>query len=140
MNPSSQDTLPATIDFFDGLGLDGNGDGVANPKDDEDVVFTMANYLSRYGSTEEIINSALWEYYRSEEVVNQIITISKLYKHFKTADLDAHTFPIPVRAEYSYRGTWGANRGWGGRRSHEGTDLLPVMVQRLFQHLMVLSK
>ena len=56
-------------------------------------------------------------------MVNQITTISKLYKHFKTTDLDAHTFPIPVRSEYSYRGTWGANRGWGGRRSHEGTDL-----------------
>lgn len=123
LNPVSQDTVPTTIDFFGGLGLDGNEDGIANPKDDLDVMFTMANYLSSFGSTEDDYKLALWEYYSSEEVVNQITTISKLYKHFKTTDIDTHTFPIPVRSEYSYRGTWGANRGWGGRRIHEGTDL-----------------
>lgn len=123
LNPVSQDTSPTTIEFFGGLGLDGDGDGIADPKDDFDVMFTMANYLKSFGSTEDDYKYALWEYYRSEEVVNQITTISKLYQHYKTMDLDEHTFPVPVHSQYSYRGTWGANRGWGGRRSHEGTDL-----------------
>ena len=55
--------------------------------------------------------------------VNQIATIAKLYKHFETIELDEHVFPIPKGYNYSYRGTWGSSRGWGGRRIHEGTDI-----------------
>ena len=123
MNPSSEDTSPDTILYFGGAGLDGNGDGIADLQDDEDVMFTMASYLSQFGSTEDDFKLALWEYYKSEKAVNQIMTISTIYKHFKTINLDNHVFPIPNNYNYSYKGTWGANRGWGGRRIHEGTDL-----------------
>jgi len=123
LNPVKEDTIPETISYFGGMGLDGNNDGIASPKDDVDVIYSMAIYLSKFGSTDEDFKLALWEYYKSEEAVNQIVTISTLYKHFKTTELDAHTFPIPTRYNYSFRGTWGDNRGWGGRRIHEGTDI-----------------
>ncbi|WP_431030543.1 M23 family metallopeptidase [Lysinibacillus sp. LZ02] len=123
LNPSSDDTSPVTISYFGGMGLDGNSDGVASRNDDEDILFTMASYLGQFGLGEENFKLALWEYYQSEKVVNQIVTMAQLYKHYDTIDLDTHVFPIPVRHQYSYKGTWGANRGWGGRRIHEGTDI-----------------
>ncbi len=123
LNPTDQDTSPFHINYFGGLGMDGNDDGIANPNDDEDILFAMASYLSRYDLDEEGFKLALWDYYKNEKVVNQITTIAALYKHYHSIDLDAHVFPIPIQHHYSYRGTWGANRGWGGRRSHEGTDL-----------------
>lgn len=122
-NPLNQDTSPATINYFGGNGLDGDGDDVVSAQDDEDVMFTMANYLRQFGTSEEDVNLALWEYYKNEKIINQIMTIAKLYKHFNAIDLETHVFPIPSQFNYSYKGTWGASRGWGGRRIHEGTDL-----------------
>lgn len=123
LNPLSQDTSPSTINYFGGMGLDGDGDEIADLEDDEDVMFTMVNYLSQFGTTEEDIKLALWEYYKNEQAVIQIMTMATLYNHFNTIELETHLFPIPIRYNYSFRGTWGANRGWGGRRIHEGTDL-----------------
>lgn len=123
LNPQENDTSPISIKYFGGMGLDGNGDGKADAKDDDDVMHTMSSYLSSYGTSEDEFKLALWDYYQNEKVVTQIVSIAKLYKHFNTIDLDAHTFPVALGYNYSYRSTWGANRGWGGRRIHEGTDI-----------------
>ena len=123
LNPDKNDTSPVSIAYSDGNGLDGNEDGSADSNNVEDVLYTMATYLSSYGQTDEDFEKALLDYYKREETVKQIITIAKLYGHFETLDLDEHAFPVPTNYDYSYRGTWGASRGWGGRRIHEGTDL-----------------
>ncbi|PPA71147.1 peptidase M23 [Jeotgalibacillus proteolyticus] len=131
-NPNKEDTSPALIELHSGRGLDGNYDGKADRNDPADVLFTMANYLREFGTSKEDISLALWEYYRREETVRQIMTIAKIYKTNQTLDLYDHVFPLPKQHNYSYRSTWGDNRGWGGRRIHEGTDIfanygVPVM-------------
>lgn len=123
LNPNKEDTDLQSITFFGGKGLDGNQDGSADPNNDDDVMYTMAAYLSEYGHTEKNIKKALMDYYGRKQTVNQIMTIAKIYKHFQNIHLDERAFPIPVEHNFSYRGTWGASRGWGGRRIHEGTDL-----------------
>jgi peptidoglycan LD-endopeptidase LytH len=123
LNIDKNDTSPESIAFFGGNGLDGNGDGFADQNDAEDVLYTMATLLTKYGPTEEDFKLALWDYYKRDQTVNQILTISSLFEHFETLNLDEHAFPIPTNYNYDYRGTWGAKRGWGGRRIHEGTDL-----------------
>ncbi|CAM3162807.1 M23 family metallopeptidase [Filibacter tadaridae] len=123
MNPNKNDTAPESITFFEGNGLDGDNDGKADPTNNDDILYTMMSFLNGYGPNEDNFKLALWDYYKRQETVNQIVAIAQLYKHFETMELDAHAFPIPKQHNYSYRGTWGANRGWGGRRIHEGTDL-----------------
>ncbi len=122
-NPNKQDTSPLSIKVFDGIGLDGNGDGKANSDDDEDVLFTFAQYLLHYGNSIDQLKIALWDYYGRDQTVGIISSFMKLYQHYGHLDLGKHAFPLPVGADYSYRSTWGDARGFGGRRIHEGTDL-----------------
>lgn len=123
INPIQKDHIPSSIQYFGGQGLDGNQDGIASMNDDEDIMYTMSNYLKKLAVTKDDVKLALWEYYKDEKIVNQIMTIAKLYKHFNSIHMDQHVFPIPKQYDYSYRSTWGASRGWGGRRIHEGTDI-----------------
>ncbi|MCP3761188.1 M23 family metallopeptidase [Domibacillus sp. A3M-37] len=123
LNPVKETTIPALISFFGGNGQDGNRDGKADPDDPDDVFYTMAHVLTKNGFTEKDIQKSLKSYYKKDETVKQIMTIARLYHRFDTIQLDDHSFPLPIGHNYSYRSTWGDNRGWGGRRIHEGTDL-----------------
>jgi murein DD-endopeptidase MepM/ murein hydrolase activator NlpD len=122
-NPNPSDKNPASIQFFNGLGADGNGDGKANLKNDEDVLFAFANYLLSYGVDPDNLKIGLWNYYLRDKTVGIIVGKAKIYRHFGRIDLDGHAFPLPIRSNHSYRSTWGDARGWGGRRMHEGTDI-----------------
>jgi len=123
LNPAQKDRDPFFISLFDGMGKDGNGDGAAYENDPDDVLYTMAQYLSTYGSDWLDYKTALWDYYKSEKTIQVITEMAELYKHFGTIELEKRAFPIPLRYNYDYRSTWGARRGWGGLRIHEGTDI-----------------
>lgn len=123
INPNKEDTNPLSISMFGGIGLDGNGDGIASRENDEDVLYTMAKYIETFGYTEEDFKIALWEHYQREQTVNIIHGHAKVYEHFNTLDVHSNAFPIPLQYNYSYKNTWGDRRGWGGRRIHEGTDI-----------------
>ncbi|GAF14458.1 cell wall endopeptidase, family M23/M37 [Bacillus sp. JCM 19046] len=123
LNPNKDDVDPTTISLFEGIGLDGNGDGKALLSDDEDVLYTLARYLESYGFTEEDFRIALWHFYQREQSVTIVSGHALIYKQHQRLDLHNHAFVMPLNHNYSYRSTWGDRRGWGGRRIHEGTDL-----------------
>ncbi|PYZ96273.1 peptidase M23 [Alteribacter lacisalsi] len=122
-NPDKEDTNPLSISLFNGMGLDGDGDGLADQNNDEDVLFTFASFLASYGTDNDNIRIGLWNYYQRDKAVELITGHSKIYRHFGTLDLRKRMFPLPLQYNYSYQSTWGHSRGWGGRRMHEGTDL-----------------
>ena len=122
-NPNLTEENPAIIQFFNGMGVDGDGDGKASLKSDEDVLYAFANYLLSYGTDHDNIKIGLWNYYHRDKTVGIIAGKAKIYRHFGRLDLNAHVFPMPLRSNHSYRSTWGDARGWGGRRIHEGTDI-----------------
>ncbi|WP_062354614.1 M23 family metallopeptidase [Bacillus kwashiorkori] len=123
INPNPLDENPKSIRFFGGIGSDGNGDNKASKTNDEDVLFSFANYLTQYGTDHSSIKIGLWDYYKRDKTVSIINGFAKLYKQYGTINLDERRFPLPLRANYTYRSTWGDARGWGGRRIHEGTDI-----------------
>ena len=115
-NPDKNDTNPEQIRFFDGIGMDGDGDGKAEITNDMDVLFSFANYLLQYGTDHDNIKIGLWEYYKRDKTVSMIINMAKLYKTFGTLNLDERHFPLPIRANYSYRNTWG-RKGLGRQKN-----------------------
>lgn len=122
-NPNPEEENPAIIQFFNGNGVDGDGDGKASLKSDEDILYSFAKYLLSYGVDHDNIKIGLWEYYKRDKTVGIIVGKAKMYRHFGRLDLDKQVFPVPLYSNHSYRSTWGDARGWGGRRIHEGTDI-----------------
>lgn len=123
LNPDQDDTNPDSIRFFEGVGVDGDGDGVAERTNDRDVLATLIHHFSSYGYAREDWLIGLWNYYQRDRAVRTIDQFSTIYEKYQHLDLDGRSFPIPSRYTYSYRSTWGYPRGWGGRRIHEGTDI-----------------
>lgn len=122
LHPDPEDKNPGRIKFFNGLGVDGDGDGKADRNNDIDALVAFLTYIARYGVYEDGVNSALKEYYNEQStiIINEIAAI---YKRFNSIELTERVFPIPRWNNYSYRSTWGDARGWGGVRIHEGTDI-----------------
>lgn len=123
LNPNQQDKNPATIAAFQGLGIDGNGDGKADHLNGEDVLAAIGSYLLSHGTDHDNIKIALWRYYGRDKAISIIIGNAKMYKAFGKLDLQKKAFPLPRRFNYTFKNTWGDARGWGGRRIHEGTDI-----------------
>nr|WP_257391530.1 M23 family metallopeptidase [Cytobacillus gottheilii] len=123
LNPDKQDENPNSIALFNGIGTDGDGDGKASLKSDEDVLYSFAKLLLAYGTDHENLKIGLWNYYKRDKAVRIIMGKADIYKQYGRLNLDEHAFPVPLHSTYSYRNTWGDARGWGGRRIHEGTDI-----------------
>jgi murein DD-endopeptidase MepM/ murein hydrolase activator NlpD len=123
LNPEEDDTDEASIAFFGGIGVDGNGDGKADQQDDVDVLTAIIRFLSEFGYAPEDFRIGLWTYYKRDRAVKTISQFANVYNKYQTLSLGRHHFPIPKRYRYSYNSTWGDARGWGGKRIHEGTDI-----------------
>lgn len=123
LNPNQEDKFPESITFFGGFGRDGTGDGIADPGNDIDVLYSMAEHLLKYGGSASDFSIGVWEYYHNGRAAQRIAQFAKLYEHFGRLDLSGSAFPLPIGTNYAYRSTWGTGRSWGGARIHEGTDL-----------------
>lgn len=119
LNPEEyvRDEYQASV--FGGIAKDGDGDGIADINNEEDVMYTMVEFLRSYNNFE----NALMGYYQNEEAVKIIKEIATLFKHYDTNELSKRHFPVSLKHTYSYTDNYGAARGWGGRRSHEGIDV-----------------
>lgn len=73
---------PQIIAKYGGYGVDANGDGIADPYDIEDAVFSAANYLSKYGAAKGDIKKAVFQYNHSEEYVKNVLSYYQLYNAY----------------------------------------------------------
>lgn len=123
LNPDLEDSTPSSIQWFNGIGRDGDGNGFADRFSDIDLLYSLVNKVSAYGTSEDDLAIGLWEFYHNSRAVQRIKQFASIYEKFGKLNLFEHAFPVPIGNNYSYRSTWGTGRNWGGRRTHEGTDI-----------------
>ena len=123
LNPDYRDHNPDSIAVFGGIGKDGDGDGSADPASDLDLLYSQAAAVAKHGSATDDFTIGLWDYYHNIRAVQRVSQFAQLYSAYGRLSLEGSAFPVPVSSSYSYRSTWGMARGWGGNRTHEGTDI-----------------
>ena len=78
--PEHEKTDPAVILEYGGYGIDGNGDGIADPYNLTDALYSAANYLAKNGAAEGDLERAIFQYNHSEEYVEDILHYHNLYQ------------------------------------------------------------
>jgi murein DD-endopeptidase MepM/ murein hydrolase activator NlpD len=69
-------TNPKNIAKYGGYGVDGNGDGRADPMNPHDAIYTAANYLAANGASSGQIEKAVYAYNHSKKYVNDVLAYS----------------------------------------------------------------
>lgn len=77
--PPADLTSLAIIQKYGGYGVDGNGDGKADPNNLEDAVFAAANYDAANGASTGDIEGAVYAYNHSLAYVQEVLMYAALY-------------------------------------------------------------
>lgn len=88
---------PKVIAKYGGYGVDGDGDGLADPFNIVDAIYSAANFLSKAGAKDGDFRKAIFQYNHSEKYVNDVIYYYELYSNYekellalaKTAESDS---------------------------------------------------
>ncbi|WP_338754196.1 lytic transglycosylase domain-containing protein [Bacillus sp. FJAT-52991] len=78
--PDEEKTNPDVIKKYGGYGVDGNGDGVADPFNIEDAVFSAAYYLQKHGAADGELKEAIFAYNHSDKYVEDVLYYLKEYQ------------------------------------------------------------
>ncbi len=80
-NISEEDKVDIdVIAYYGGYGVDGNGDGIADPYNLTDSLYSAANYLSQNGAAEGDLEKAIFQYNHSEKYVADVLHYYHLYE------------------------------------------------------------
>lgn len=123
-------TNPAMIKKYGGLGVDGNGDGKADPWDIEDAIHTAAKYLSQNGAADGDLRRAVYTYNHSQQYVNEVLKYADLYvQGFATVEtgkavtLDGVAWPVPGTLTITSRFGPRIDPITGQSANHSGMDI-----------------
>lgn len=83
--PEEDKTNPDIIKQYGGYGVDANGDGIADPYDIEDAMYSAAKYLAKSGAADGELEKAIFDYNRSEKYVQDVLYF---FNEFETYRLE----------------------------------------------------
>lgn len=78
--PETDKTNPAVIAEYGGYGIDGDQDGLADPYNLTDAIYSAANYLSQNGAAKGELERAIYQYNHSNAYVEDVLHYYHLYE------------------------------------------------------------
>lgn len=81
--PEEDKTNPEIIKQYGGYGVDANGDGIADPYDIEDAMYSAAKYLAKSGAADGEYEKAIFDYNRSEKYVQDVLYFFNEFEIFR---------------------------------------------------------
>lgn len=78
--PVEDKVNPIIIAQYGGYGVDANEDGIADPYDLEDAIFSAANYLAASGAADGELEKAIFNYNHSDKYVKDVLHFYNLYE------------------------------------------------------------
>ena len=81
-------TNPEVIKEHGGYGIDANGDGIADPYDIEDAIYSAANYLADSGAADGDYEEAIFDYNKSEKYVQDVLWFFEQFEELRV-DIEA---------------------------------------------------
>ncbi|MBS4194105.1 lytic transglycosylase domain-containing protein [Lederbergia citri] len=86
--PDEEKMNPETIAKYNGYGIDANGDGIADPWNIEDAIFSAANYLAKSGAANGDIRKAIFAYNHSDQYVEDVMYYVEIFKNYEESASD----------------------------------------------------
>lgn len=86
--PEEDKTNPEVIKEHGGYGVDANGDGIADPYDIEDAIYSAANYLADSGAADGDYEEAIFDYNKSEKYVQDVLWFFDQFEELRV-DIEA---------------------------------------------------
>jgi hypothetical protein len=122
VSPSLDITDLNVIRAGGGYGVDGNGDGKADPWDVADAIHTAAHYLSKNGYAQDP-RKAIWHYNHAEWYVNKVLKNAEQFK--LTATYMPNDMPAITDGAFMRPTTGEVTSGFGPRwgKLHAGVDI-----------------
>lgn len=110
LNPNQEDVNPTSISVFSGIGLDGDGDGKADPNNDIDLLYTVATRLSLMGMPLMISASAYGHTTRTRGPYSASCSMPNCTRPSGSWTCSTMRFPFPSRATIPTEAplAWGA--------------------------------
>ncbi|MEY8742654.1 peptidoglycan DD-metalloendopeptidase family protein [Bacillales bacterium AN1005] len=117
-------TSPGVIKKGGGLGVDGDGDGKADPYNVTDAVYTAANYLASNGYSTDKRN-AIWHYNHAEWYINDILALAEKFKTAATYEGGTEGSPTLKPGSFIKPTIGTVTSGYGARwgTKHQGIDI-----------------
>jgi peptidoglycan LD-endopeptidase LytH len=81
--PEEDKMDPEIIKQYGGYGVDANGDGIADPYDIEDAMYSAANYLAKSGAADGEYEKAIFDYNHSEKYVQDVLYYFNEYEAYR---------------------------------------------------------
>lgn len=119
-NPCHPDFDPRTLRAFGGMGLDGNGDGLALPFDAWDRIASIGAWLAMGGI------SGFGNVIKDPNAIVEVTAFENIYEQYGL-NPKGKSFPLDKHFPYTMENSYGEGRNFGGNRRHEGEDIFAAI-------------